>query len=199
MMIHGCCHRCCSPHKLPVKSPSPCIVHICAWRIPVGNTALPCVPHPPQAGIPDSYKLLPLSLRLDKRMQEIAVRLYAAGKLEESCYFMKTGEKMTVDVIILAACPILSLSADATRRKLVLPYLSCSTTYSALPVFPSAPLPGSWAAYLAERCNANDNEAYISCRIGLMLRRNPAEYGVRTAVLNERQRECRCLCVHHLP
>lgn len=45
------------------------------------------------------------------------------------------------------------------------------------------------AAYLAERCSANDNEAYISCRIGLMLRRNPAEYGVRTAVLNERQRE----------
>ena len=33
--------------------------------------------------------------RLDQRMQEIAVRLYAAGKLRDSCYFMKSGEKVT--------------------------------------------------------------------------------------------------------
>lgn len=45
------------------------------------------------------------------------------------------------------------------------------------------------AAYLAERCSANDGAAYISCRFGLLLRRNPAEYGELTAVLNERQRE----------
>lgn len=34
--------------------------------------------------------------RLDKRMQEIAVRLYVAGKLDEVCYFMKTGERVTL-------------------------------------------------------------------------------------------------------
>lgn len=34
--------------------------------------------------------------RLDQRMQEIAARLYGAGKLQEVCYFMKTGEKVAV-------------------------------------------------------------------------------------------------------
>lgn len=32
--------------------------------------------------------------RLDQRMQEIAVRLYDAGKLRETCYFMKTEERV---------------------------------------------------------------------------------------------------------
>lgn len=35
--------------------------------------------------------------RLDQRMQEIAVKLYHAGKLRETCFFMKTGEKVTVE------------------------------------------------------------------------------------------------------
>lgn len=34
--------------------------------------------------------------RLDQRMQEIAVKLYHAGKLRETCYFRKTGEKVHV-------------------------------------------------------------------------------------------------------
>lgn len=45
------------------------------------------------------------------------------------------------------------------------------------------------AAYLTERCSANDGDAYISCRFGLMLRENPTEYETVTAALNERQRE----------
>lgn len=45
------------------------------------------------------------------------------------------------------------------------------------------------AAYLDERCAANDGEAYISCRIGLMLRKDPTEYEALMGVLNERQRE----------
>lgn len=45
------------------------------------------------------------------------------------------------------------------------------------------------AVYLAERCNANDGDAYISCRFGLMLRKNPAEYETMTEALNERQKE----------
>ena len=34
--------------------------------------------------------------RLDQRMQEIAVRLYNAGMLQETCYFMRTEEKVTL-------------------------------------------------------------------------------------------------------
>lgn len=45
------------------------------------------------------------------------------------------------------------------------------------------------AAYLTEKCRENDGEAYISCGIGLMLRKNPAEYEVLAAFLNERQKE----------
>lgn len=45
------------------------------------------------------------------------------------------------------------------------------------------------AAYLAGKCRENEGEAYISCRFGLLSRRNPAEYEAVAAVLNERQRE----------
>ena len=34
--------------------------------------------------------------RLDQRMQEIVVRLYNAGRLQETCYFMKTGERVAL-------------------------------------------------------------------------------------------------------
>ena len=34
--------------------------------------------------------------RLDQRMQEIAVRLYNAGMLQETCYFMQTEERVAL-------------------------------------------------------------------------------------------------------
>ena len=45
------------------------------------------------------------------------------------------------------------------------------------------------AVYLDERCTVNDGEAYISCGIGLMQRRDPAAYEALAKALNERQRE----------
>lgn len=45
------------------------------------------------------------------------------------------------------------------------------------------------AAYLSGKCRENDGEAYISCRIGLMLKRDPVEYEAAAELLNERQRE----------
>ena len=35
--------------------------------------------------------------RLDQRMQEIAIKLYHVGKLRETCFFMKTEEKVTLE------------------------------------------------------------------------------------------------------
>lgn len=45
------------------------------------------------------------------------------------------------------------------------------------------------AVYLDEKCRQNSGEAYISCRFGILLHKEPSGFEAVLAVLNERQRE----------
>lgn len=48
---------------------------------------------------------------------------------------------------------------------------------------------GNLAGYLDEKCRENGGEAYLSCRFGVLLRREPAAFGAVLDALNERQQE----------